>query len=69
MSSLDFLHYTLSAAIIVIALAIIVFSVFLVIILQEIRKVVRTLSDTARGVKGVKDFLGRVIFQKKPTDE
>lgn len=65
MTSLDFLHYTLSGAIIIIALAIIIFTVFLVIVLQEIRKIISTLTDTAKGVKGVKDFLGRVIFQKK----
>jgi uncharacterized protein YoxC len=53
----------------VIALAIVVFTVFLVILLQEVRKIIRTLAETARGVKSVKDFLGRVIFQKKSTDE
>lgn len=76
MSSLDVLHYAMAFSIIVIGGAVIVITVFIILILQDIRKLLHTLQKTAEKIRYWKDevqsdviggvlSLGKSIFKKK----
>lgn len=76
MTALEFLYYTLAIAVIIIALGIIVVTVFVVLILQEIRKTLIVVQKAAGQIRywkggmqsdiiGSVISLGKYIFKKK----
>lgn len=80
MTSLDFLYIALGICVIVITLAIIVTTVFIVLILRDTRRLIQALEKTALKIRYWKDevqtdmiqgvlSVGKNIFRKKTADE
>lgn len=77
MDALSFLYYVVAISVIIIALAIVAVSVGIVVVLYEVRKMMRAVSSDIRHVKdsfqsgmiGNAISFGKSIFQKKPRND
>lgn len=76
MSSSDILNYALATGIIILTLAAIIITIFIVLILRDVRKLVRAIQTTAMRIQYWKDeiqsdvigsvlSLGKHMFKKK----
>ena len=76
MNSLDFLHYVVSFAVIIIAATIVAIGIILIIVLNEVKKAFHAVKKTSEGIQDLKNSIqygiigsiftfGKSIFSKK----